>query len=104
MKNKQYSVLEIANCLKPIFEKNKIKKAILFGSYAKGQSNSTSDIDIVVDSRMKGLKFVGLIEEIREALGRNIDLLDISHIEAGSKVDIEIQRTGKLIYEKRTEC
>lgn len=100
MSNKQYSVLEIANCLKPIFEKNKIRKAILFGSYAKGYPNPKSDIDIVVDSRMKGLKFVGLIEEIRESLGAEIDLLDVSHIEAGSKVEDEIQRTGKLIYEK----
>lgn len=49
---------------------------------------------------MRGLKFVGLIEEIRIALGKEVGLMDISHIEAGSKVEAEIQRRGKLIYEK----
>lgn len=49
---------------------------------------------------MKGLKFVGLIEEIRIASGKEVDLLDVSYIEAGSKVEAEIQGLGKLIYEK----
>lgn len=79
--------------------KNKIKKASLFGSYAKGQSNSTGDIDIIVDIRIKGLKFVDY-EEIRESLGKEIGLLDISHIEASSKIEAESQKTGNLIYEK----
>lgn len=96
MHHDQYSVLEIASCLKPIFERNEIKKAILFGSYAKGGLKSTSDINIVVDSRMKGLRFVGLIEEIRKALGKEIDLLDISHIEAGSKLENKGQGFGRI--------
>lgn len=96
MNHNQYLVLEIANCLKPIFERNEIKKAILFGSYVKGDLKSTSDINIVVDSRMKGLRFVDLIEEIRKALGKEIDLLDISHIEAGLKLENKGQRFGRI--------
>lgn len=100
MKNEDDSVSKIAIKLKAVFVKNNIDKAILFGSYAKGIANEKSDIDIVVDSKMRGLKFVGLIEEIRIALGKDVDLLDISQIEAGSKIEDEIRKTGKLIYEK----
>ncbi len=95
-----YSIEEIGQKLKPIFVKNNIHKAILFGSYAKSKVNENSDIDLVVDSKMKGLKFVGLLDEITETLGKDIDLFDVTHIEKNSQIAKEITQTGILIYEK----
>lgn len=45
-------------------------------------------------------RFVGLLEEVRETLDRAVDLFDIAHIEPGSRIDLEIRRTGKVIYER----
>lgn len=37
---------------------NNVRKAILFGSVAKGTNQNNSDLDIVVDSNLKGLRLL----------------------------------------------
>lgn len=86
--------------LHPIFVSYGIKKAVLFGSVSKGTNTENSDIDIMVDSNLKGLKFLGFLESIKQVVGANVDLIDVSHIEKDSAVEKEIIRTGKVIYEK----
>ena len=94
------TINEIKGKLTPIFDAYGVRSAILFGSVAKGTSTEKSDIDLLVDSRLKGLRFVGLIEDVRRATQMPVDLLDVSHIEKGSPIDREIRSTGVTIYEK----
>ncbi len=100
MTEKIYSIPEIQTILFPVFRRNNVKKAILFGSYGKQTACGKSDVDLLVDSGLRGLKFVGLGEEIREALDKDIDLFDITHIEPSSEIHHEIDMTGVLLYEK----
>ena len=94
------TVAEIKNKLTPIFDAYGGQSATLFGSIAKGTATENSDLDLMVDSGLKGLRFVGLMEAIRSAVLLPIDLLDVSHIEKGSKIEREIRKTGIVIYEK----
>ena len=48
MCEKIYSIEEIKSMLYEILKKADVRKAILFGSYARNTSTSTSDIDIVM--------------------------------------------------------
>lgn len=91
---------EIEDILTPIFDSYSIRRVVLFGLLAKGSANDKSDIDLLVDSQSKGLSFVGLIEDLRNVLKREVDLLEVTHIEKGSPIDREIQLTGIMIYEK----
>lgn len=96
-----YSNDEITSYLEPIFRQYGVKRAVLFGSYGKGIATEKSDIDLMVDSGLKGLSFVGLMEAVREALGeKDIDMFDITHIEKGSLIEREIEQTGVAIYEE----
>lgn len=95
-----YTISQLKEKLIPIFIDNSIRRAVLFGSYGKGEATKESDIDLLVDSGLKGLSFVGLIEDIRTAVDKDVDIFDITHVEEGSKIDLEIQRTGVLVYEK----
>ena len=95
-----YTIAEIADILKPVFENNHVRKAILFGSYSKNSQNENSDIDLLVDSGLKGLSFYGLLEDVTEVLDIEVDMIDISQVIPDSKVDQEIKRTGVLIYER----
>ncbi len=45
--NKVYSIDEIKNISKKVFEKYKIDKVYLFGSYSRGEATGKSDIDIM---------------------------------------------------------
>ncbi|MBQ6335608.1 MAG: nucleotidyltransferase domain-containing protein [Ruminococcus sp.] len=93
-----YSISTIQSILQPIFHAHHIKKAILFGSYAKGNAKKNSDVDILVDSGLKGLAFFGLLEDVVTALDKNVDMLDTSQIIQDSLVDKEIKQSGVLIY------
>ena len=95
-----YSVNDIRNILHPVFAKHQVKKAVLFGSYVKGLANSNSDVDLLLNSGLRGLKFVGLIEDVRAALDKDVDVFDETHIIPDSKIDSEISKHGVVIYEK----
>ena len=94
------SAKELQTELRPVFASYGIRKAVLFGSVSKGTHTENSDIDILVDSDLKGLKFLGLLEELKRVSGREVDLIDVSHIEKNSAVEREIQQTGRIIYEE----
>lgn len=98
MTQQTYTIGQIQSILTPIFSSYKIRKAILFGSYAKGIAQEKSDIDLLVDSGLKGLAFYGLLEDVVEALGKQVDLLDTTQVMPNSEVDCEIAKTGVLIY------
>ena len=93
-----YTVNDIKRILQPVFKKHNIKKAVLFGSYAKGEADAKSDIDIVVDSNLRGLAFYGLLEDVVNAVGLQVDLLDRRQIIPASKIQAEIKNTGVVIY------
>ena len=99
MSKNVYSIKKIRSRLSPIFSGYNVRSAILFGSYAKGCATEKSDIDLLVDSSLRGLQFFALFEDIREALDdKQVDLLDVTHIDSGSKIQQEIQNTGVRIY------
>ncbi len=54
---KIYTISQIRILLYPVFQEQHIRKAVLFGSYAKGTAGQQSDIDILVDSGLKGMAF-----------------------------------------------
>lgn len=95
-----YTLPKLKTILEPIFTQYGIQKAVVFGSYGKGTATEKSDIDLLVDSGLHGLRFVGLLDDIRNAVGKDVDLFDVTHIQAGSRIDQEIQKTGVTVYEK----
>jgi len=72
----------------------------LFGSYAKGEATGHSDIDLFMESELFGLDYFEFIEALREHLGKKIELLSNKTIEKSSRIDLEIQNTGILIYQR----
>lgn len=70
----------------------------LFGSYAKGLANEKSDVDLYVSSSLTGLRFVGLIEKLRQALHKKVDLLRTSELKNNLELINEILKDGIKIY------
>ena len=95
-----YSVPQLKAVLAPVFAQYGIRRAVLFGSYGKGTANEKSDIDLLVDSGLRGLRFVGFLDDVQNAVGKDVDLFDVRHIQAGSRIDREIRETGVTVYEK----
>ena len=95
-----YTVSELQTLLSPIFRAHGVRKATLFGSYAKGMATPRSDVDLLVDSGLRGLAFFGLLEDVSEALDTPVDLIDTSQVEEESLVAHEIQKSGVALFEQ----
>jgi uncharacterized protein len=86
IKFKQEKVNENLSKIKPkiekIIKKKGIKKAGIFGSYARGEQNKNSDIDILIEptKNMGFFEVVNLEEELKKALKKKIDLLTYASI------------------------
>jgi predicted nucleotidyltransferase len=93
-----YDIREIKRRLEPVFQASGVKSAILFGSHAQGGATDKSDVDLLVDSGLRGLDFMGLVECAREALNREVDMLDAHYLDRGSPIEREANRTGIRIY------
>ena len=102
MSEKIYTIEELKTILQDIFKNSAVKRAILFGSYAKNKPTSKSDIDLVIDSegQLLNINFYGLLEELVERLQKSVDLFEISEIQKNSKIYENIQNEGVTIYEK----
>ena len=100
MSNAPYSLDDLRACLTPVFRRNGVRKAVLFGSYARSTATSQSDVDLWVDSGLRGLSFFGLLEDVCQSLHCPVDLIDRADVIPGSPVDREIRATGVVLYEQ----
>ncbi len=68
--------------IKKILKKNKIKKAGIFGSYARGEQKENSDVDILIQPTkgMSLLDISGLKIELKTALGKKVDIVSYNYI------------------------
>ena len=97
-----YTIDDIRKILAKSLKYTKVKKAILFGSYANGSADKNSDIDLLVDSNgtIVGMEFFGILQTLVESFNKDIDLIEKKEIISGGKIEKEIQRTGVVVYEK----
>ncbi len=87
----------VRKCSK-VFERYEVSFCYLFGSYAKGKATPVSDVDLLISANVKGLKFYGLVEEIRTALHKKVDVLDVNQLKDNIELTEEILKDGIKIY------
>lgn len=89
---------EITEICARVFEKYEVEYCYLFGSYAKGTAKETSDVDLLISTSIKGLKYYGLVEELRTQLKKKVDALDVNQLKDNFELIQEILRDGIKIY------
>ena len=85
------------NC-SSVFENYSIDYCYLFGSYAKGKATEVSDVDLLISTSITGMQFYDLVENIREALHKNVDVLNREQLNANPELIDEILKDGIKIY------
>lgn len=82
-----------------ICKRNDISFCALFGSFARGEADETSDIDLLVRfSKPIGWRFFGIAEDLQEALGKKVDLATENML--GKYIRDSVMHDLKVIYEK----
>jgi predicted nucleotidyltransferase len=86
--------------LEPLFVAGGVSYAGLFGSFARGEANEGSDVDILVrlEKPMSLLQLIRFERELSEKAGRDIDLVTENSL--NPLIRSEVLRDIKTIYEK----
>ena len=99
--DEETGILELEDIVRKcteVFERYEVSFCYLFGSYAKGKATQTSDVDLLISANVKGLKFYGLVEEIRTVLHKKVDVLDMNQLKENIELTEEIFKDGIKIY------
>ena len=98
-----YTIEEIKNLVAPIIRKYNIPAMFLFGSYARGKADESSDLDFLVDTSGTTLttliKLGALYCDLEELFGKHIDLLTVSSITQESMMPSDVEFKKAVIEE-----
>lgn len=98
-----YSLNDIKEILQKHLADTPVEQAVLFGSYAKGCPNENSDLDLVIDmaGKHQNFAFWGVYEALQNAFAIPVELFEKSDIISGQQVDLEIRKTGVIVYDRK---
>lgn len=97
MKLSQQQIEQIGN----YFADKPVLKAYVFGSFARGDADEKSDIDLIVEldlAKPMGLGFVGMVLDLQDMFNRKVDLLASNAI--NHRILPYIEKDKSLIYER----
>ena len=89
---------QIRMCCKEILDAYQVEYCYLFGSYAKGKATEQSDVDLLISTKEKGLRFYEIAERLRECLHKKVDLLDVKQLVNNETLIDEMLKEGIKIY------
>ena len=99
MKNKFHLKEDIKEMIISILVKHGIKRILVFGSYARNEATTKSDLDLIVDfpEGTSLLDHIGIEIELSEALNMKIDLLSRNGI--SPYIKDHVLKEAIVIYE-----
>ena len=92
------SVDDITKACNSIFSDYAVEYGYLFGSYAKGKATAISDVDLLISTKTTGLKYYEMVERLREALRKKVDLLDYKQLLNNEDLLNDVLKEGIRIY------
>jgi uncharacterized protein len=87
--------------IKAYLKTRPVLKAYLFGSYARGEADLQSDIDILVDldyTKKIGLEFIQMQIDLEKILDKKVDLVSSNGLSKYVKPLVDLEK--ELIYAK----
>ncbi len=81
-----------------VFCEYPVEYCILFGSYAKGRASEISDVDLLVSTELTGIEFFGLVEALRQALNKRVDVINAIQLDDNEDLLRDVLKDGVRIY------
>ncbi len=90
----------LVNSIRKVLSEEPVKKAWLFGSYARGQESIDSDMDILVEMAPNNLTMLGFLKiqtKLERATHKSIDLIEDRYLADFARKTADNEKV--LIYE-----
>lgn len=86
---KVFSIGELKGIIDPLVKDHRMTGAALFGSYARGEAQPESDIDVILKGAegFKAFDVFAVAEAIHRATGKQVDVFELSELEPGAFKD-----------------
>ena len=95
------NIEEVKLKITPILGRYGIKRAAVFGSVARGEARSDSDVDVLVEVRrpFSLVQFVSMKRNLEEVLSKPVDVVEYGSIKPAYEENI--LKDATVIYEQR---
>jgi len=72
-----FTIEELEEKIIPVAKTYGVTRVSLFGSYARGEANAASDVDILINKgRLNGLiQYFSFVQELEDLLGCHVDVV-----------------------------
>lgn len=87
--------------IKHYLQDKPVERAYVFGSYARNEANSQSDLDLLLEldySQHIGLQFVGMKFDLEERLNKAVDLVSANGL--SPRIRPFVDQDKQLVYER----
>jgi predicted nucleotidyltransferase len=97
------SMENIKQVVQDYFKDKPVRKVYLFGSYARGDANEDSDVDLIVEiddtiKRMSLFDFIKLQLGIEKSLNKKVDLVE-THL-FFPRIKIQAEKEKLILYKR----
>ncbi len=100
-----YTLDEIAQRIRPVAERYRLRAVYVFGSYARGEAGEDSDVDLLVDTDGANLKTLfalgGLYSDLEDALEKELSLVTVDSLEQPCRMESDIYFRENVTRERR---
>ncbi len=85
MSNAVYTTSELRDMIVPLLPKYDMASACLFGSYARGEADEASDMDVLLvgNQGFRPLGIFGVAEELHRLSGKRVDVYEVPELDPG---------------------
>jgi len=80
-----YSLSQLRDMILPLLERHNMRRASVFGSYARGEATPDSDIDVLLEGNesFRHFNVFAVAEDLHELSGKPVDVYEVGELEEG---------------------
>lgn len=93
-----YTLEQLRDMIVPLVKRYGMRQASVFGSYARGEADADSDIDVLLDGgeAFRPINVFAVAEDLHEMSGKRVDVYELRELDEGPFRDAVLREAVAL--------